>query len=128
MIVGNEVLYRNDLTPEQMMLYLDRVRAALHQPVTIAEPNYIWLKYPELADHVDFITIHLFPFWNGKNRADAINDAVGAYQDVQKRFPNKHVVVGEIGWPSNGDRRSARTPRYPTKRSSIGTGSTKPKS
>jgi exo-beta-1,3-glucanase (GH17 family) len=45
-----------------MMAYADRVRAALHQPVSIAEPDYIWLKYPELADHVDFITIHIVPF------------------------------------------------------------------
>ncbi len=71
-IVGNEVLFRNDLTPEQMMAYLDRVRAAVRQPVSIAEPDYIWLKYPELAQHVDYITIHLFPFWNGIARHDAV--------------------------------------------------------
>jgi hypothetical protein len=83
------VLFRNDLTPEQMMAYLDRVRAALHQPVSIAEPDYIWLQYPELADHVDFITIHLFPFWNGvtgvqcrpkQRQGDAVGQALGAYQ------------------------------------------------
>ena len=113
-IVGNEVLYRNDLTPEQMMAYLDRVRAAVHQPVSIAEPEYIWLKYPELADHVDFITIHIFPFWNGipvvasaivpAQRTPALNAALGAYDELTKRFPSRHIVVGEIGWPSNGDR------------------------
>ena len=109
-IVGNEVLFRNDLTPEQMMAYLDRVRAAVHQPVSIAEPDYIWLKYPELAQHVDFITIHLFPFWNGVVRKDAIGQALGAYRNVQEHFPGKHVVVGEIGWPSNGDRREYADP------------------
>ena len=65
------MLFRGDLTPEQMMAYLDRVRAAVRQPVSIAEPDYVWLKYPELAEHVDFITIHLFPFWNGVPRKDA---------------------------------------------------------
>ncbi|WP_158881886.1 glycosyltransferase family 2 protein [Rhodanobacter sp. L36] len=113
-IVGNEVLFRNDLPPEQMMAYLDRVRAAVRQPVSIAEPDYIWLKYPELAEHVDFITIHLFPFWNGipvvanvldpRQRPAALNAALGSYDHVQQLFPTKHIVVGEIGWPSNGDR------------------------
>jgi exo-beta-1,3-glucanase (GH17 family)/glycosyltransferase involved in cell wall biosynthesis len=109
-IVGNEVLFRNDLTPEQMMVYVDRVRAALHQPVSIGEPDYIWLKYPELADHVDFITIHLFPFWNGRPQSAAIGDALGAYHNIKQHFPNKPIVVGEIGWPSNGDRHEYADP------------------
>lgn len=109
-IVGNEALFRNDVTPDQMMAYADRVRAALHQPVSIAEPDYIWLKYPELVQHVDFITIHLFPFWNGlpltNSRGDpvAVDQALAAYQAIRARYPGKPVVVGEIGWPSNGDR------------------------
>ncbi|MDE2156259.1 MAG: glycosyltransferase [Xanthomonadaceae bacterium] len=109
-VVGNEALFRNDVTPGQLMAYADRVRAALHQPVSIAEPDYLWLKYPELAEHVDFITIHLFPFWNGvpltNSRGDpvAVNQAFDAYEAIRKRFPDKPVVVGEIGWPSNGDR------------------------
>jgi exo-beta-1,3-glucanase (GH17 family) len=109
-IVGNEVLFRNDLTPEQMMTYLDRVRAAVHQPVSIAEPDYIWLKYPELAQHVDFVTIHLFPFWNGIVRKDAVPAALGAYEQIRQHFPDKPVVVGEIGWPSNGDRHEYADP------------------
>ncbi len=103
-IVGNEVLFRHDLSPDQLMAYADRVRAALHQPVSIAEPDYIWLKYPELVQHVDFITVHLFPYWNGVPRNRAIDDAVGSYEALRRKYPNKPIVVGEIGWPSNGDR------------------------
>ncbi|WP_225737336.1 glycosyltransferase [Dyella acidiphila] len=109
-VVGNEVLYTNALSVDQMMAYLDRARAHIRQPVTIAEPDYIWLKYPELADHVDFITIHLFPFWNGVDRKDALEATIGAYHNITRRFPNKHVVVGETGWPSNGDRRERAYP------------------
>ncbi len=103
-IVGNEVLFRNDIPPEQLMAYVDRVRAALRQPVSVAEPDYIWLKYPELAEHVDFITVHLFPYWNGMDRKDAIGAALGSYKELRAKYPNKPVVIGEIGWPSNGDR------------------------
>jgi exo-beta-1,3-glucanase (GH17 family) len=103
-IVGNEVLFRNNISPEQLMAYADRVRAAVHQPVSIAEPWHIWAKYPELAQHVDFITVHLFPYWNGIDRKAAIGDALGSYHQLQQLFPNKPIVIGEIGWPSNGDR------------------------
>ncbi len=109
-IIGNEVLFRNDLPVDRMITYLDRARAHIKQPVSIAEPDYIWLKYPELADHVDFITIHLFPFWNGVDRKDSIGAALGAYNAIKQRFPNKLVIVGEIGWPSNGDRRERAYP------------------
>ncbi len=112
-LVGNEVLFRNDIPPEQLMAYADRVRAAIHQPVSIAEPFHIWARYPELADHVDFITVHLFPYWNGiavtgtgkgLSAFPAVADALGSYEALQKMFPGKHIVIGEIGWPSNGDR------------------------
>ncbi|KRE88657.1 benzoate transporter [Frateuria sp. Soil773] len=103
-VVGNEVLFRNDIPPEQLMAYADRVRAAVHQPVTIAEPAHIWVKYPELVRHVDFITVHLFPYWNGVDRKNAIDDALGSYQQLQRLYPDKHIVIGEIGWPSNGNR------------------------
>ena len=109
-IVGNEVLLRNDISPEQLMTYLDRVRASLHQPVSTAEPWHIWEKYPELVQHVDFITVHLFPYWNGIDRKDALADALSRYNHLRQLYPNKPVVVGEIGWPSNGDRFQYATP------------------
>ncbi|WP_329743469.1 glycosyltransferase family 2 protein [Dyella sp. A6] len=118
-IVGNEVLFRNDLPPAKLMAYVDRVRAAIRQPVSIAEPDYIWEKYPELAQHVDFITVHLFPYWNGipltgsgkgLDHYPAIASALGSYQKLRQMFPGKPIVVGEIGWPSNGDRHEYAKP------------------
>ncbi len=109
-IVGNEVLLRGDISAQDLMVYLDRVRAQLHQPVSTAEPWHIWEKYPELVQHVDFITVHLFPYWNGIARKDALDDALARYHHLQQLFPNKPIVVGEIGWPSNGDRFQFATP------------------
>jgi exo-beta-1,3-glucanase (GH17 family)/glycosyltransferase involved in cell wall biosynthesis len=103
-MVGNEVLLRNDMSPQELMAYLDRARAAIKQPVSTAEPWHIWQKYPELARHVDFITVHLLPYWEGVPRKDAIGEALMRYEQLQRLFPDKHIVIGEIGWPSNGDR------------------------
>ncbi len=103
-IVGNEVLFRGDLPPDQVMSYLDRVRAAVRQPVSVAEPFHIWLQNPELADHVDFITVHLFPYWNGIEARAGVTDSIESYKALRAQYPGKHIVIGEIGWPSNGDR------------------------
>ncbi len=103
-LVGNEVLLRGDIKPSRLMAYLDRARALIRQPVSTAEPWHIWEKYPELAQHVDFITVHLLPYWEGVPLHDALPDAIRRYRHLQQMFPNKPIVVGEIGWPSNGDR------------------------
>ena len=102
--VGNEVLLRHDMSPEKLMAYIDRVRAAVRQPVSTAEPWHVWEKYPELAQHVDFITVHLLPYWEGVPRKDAIGDVLMRYRRLQRLFPDKRIVIGEVGWPSNGDR------------------------
>ncbi len=103
-IVGNEALLRGDLTLEQIIPYLDRVRRALKVPVSTAEPWHIWHKYPELVDHVDYIVVHLLPYWEGVPRRVAVADTLARYDALQKAYPKKLIVIGEVGWPSNGDR------------------------
>jgi exo-beta-1,3-glucanase (GH17 family)/cellulose synthase/poly-beta-1,6-N-acetylglucosamine synthase-like glycosyltransferase len=103
-MVGNEVLLRGDIKVSALMDYLDRVRSHTYLPVSTAEPPYIWLKYPKLAEHVDFITIHLLPYWDGVPVDEAVDFVLKRYQQVQDAFPNKQVIIGEVGWPSNGRR------------------------
>lgn len=109
-MIGNETMLRDDLTVAQMIDYLDRARAAIRQPVSTAEPAHIWKKYPELVEHVDFITVHLLPYWEGVARKDAINAALFNYRELQTLYPNKKVVIGEVGWPSYGDRKMFAVP------------------
>ena len=109
-MIGNEVLLRNDLSPHELMAYLDRARAAVRQPVSTAEPWHIWMKYPELARHVDFITVHLLPYWEGVPRKDAIGNVLMRYEQLRQMFPDKPIVIGEVGWPSNGDRHEYAKP------------------
>ncbi|MGB8147905.1 MAG: benzoate transporter, partial [Azonexus sp.] len=106
-IAGNETLLRDEMKPAELHAYLDRLRRALQVPVSTAEPWHVWLKQPDLADHVDFITVHLLPYWEGLPVEAALDYALQRYAEVRARFPGKKVVIGEIGWPSNGDRRAA---------------------
>ena len=101
-IVGNEVLLRGDLPIEEFTKYLDRAREAITQPVGTAETWDTWLAHPELAHHVDFIGVHLLPYWEGVAVDQAVDYSLAQFKRLQKTFPHKPIVVAEIGWPSRG--------------------------
>ena len=48
-IVGNEAIYSEEVTPEQLMSHLDRMRASVKVPVTTAEQWHVWQEHPELG-------------------------------------------------------------------------------
>jgi exo-beta-1,3-glucanase (GH17 family) len=103
-IVGNEVLLRNDRTVDQLIEYIRYVKAHVKQPVTYADVWEWWLKYPQVADEVDFITIHLLPYWEDipTSVEDAEERILEAYKTIHERFPGKPILVGEVGWPTAG--------------------------
>jgi exo-beta-1,3-glucanase (GH17 family) len=101
-LVGNEVLLRGDLTLEELEKYLDRARAAISQPVGTAETWNTWLTHPDLAQHVDFIGVHLLPYWEGVPVDEAVEYSFAQLKRLQKTFPHKPIVIAEIGWPSRG--------------------------
>jgi len=119
-IVGNEVLLRKDLTANELRRYIRQVKQRVTQPVTYADVWEFWLRNPQLADEVDFITIHILPYWEdepiGVDRREADGKLtiekhlVDIYKKVQARFPGKKIVIGETGWPSDGRMRSDARP------------------
>ena len=106
-IIGNEVLFRGDLKIEELARYLDRARASIGQPVGTAETWHTWLAYPELAQHVDFIGVHLLPYWEGVAVDRAVDYSFSQLRRLQKTFPHKPIVIAEIGWPSRGRTRES---------------------
>lgn len=101
-IVGNEALFREEIKPEQLIGYLDRVRAAVKAPVTTAEQWHIWKKYPELAKHVDLVAAHILPYWEFVPREDSVKFVLDRAAELKKMFPKKPLLLGEVGWPSKG--------------------------
>src|SRR6202161_179353 len=101
-MVGNEVLLRGDLTVEELSAVLDRARAAIRQPVGYADTWATWLKNPEITKHVDFIAVHLFSYWEGVDVESAVDFCFRELKAVQAAYPKKPVIIGEIGWPSEG--------------------------
>jgi exo-beta-1,3-glucanase (GH17 family)/cellulose synthase/poly-beta-1,6-N-acetylglucosamine synthase-like glycosyltransferase len=105
-LVGNEVLLRGDMTVPELAQQLDRARAAIRQPVGYADTWATWLKNPEIARHVDFIAVHLFPYWEGVDVESAVEFCFRELKAVQLAYPKKPVIIGEIGWPSEGRNRA----------------------
>jgi glucan 1,3-beta-glucosidase len=111
-IVGNEVLLRGEQTPEALAAMLARVKQATGKPVTYADVWEFWLKAPQLANAVDFVTIHILPYWEdqpqpveaGLAHLEAIVDKVRA------AIPSKPILIGETGWPSEGREREDAVP------------------
>jgi len=101
-MVGNEVLLRTDVTPDQLINYIREVKHNTWRPVSTSETWDIWLKHPELVAEVDFIAVHILPYWEGIAAEDAVDYVFDRYHEVQKAYPNKPIIITEVGWPSDG--------------------------
>ena len=105
--VGNEVLLRGDISKEVLYRHLDFLREAVYQPVSTAEPWHVWIKYPELAQHVDYIAVHMLPYWEGVSVKHAVDYVIAKIELLQHTFPGMPIVIAEVGWPSNGRTRES---------------------
>ncbi len=101
-MVGNEVLLRAEIPPEQLVEYIREVKKNTWRPVSTSETWAEWMRHPELVDEVDFIAVHILPYWEGIAAEDAVDYVFDRYHAVQKAYPNKPIVITEVGWPSDG--------------------------
>ncbi|HKB52472.1 MAG TPA: hypothetical protein VKD22_00635, partial [Ramlibacter sp.] len=103
-IVGNEVLLRGELSAAALAAYLRQVRSAISEPVSYADVWELWLRHPELAASVDYLTIHILPYWEDHpvSPERAVQHVASVYARVQRAFPGRRVMIGETGWPSAG--------------------------
>jgi exo-beta-1,3-glucanase (GH17 family)/cellulose synthase/poly-beta-1,6-N-acetylglucosamine synthase-like glycosyltransferase len=106
-IVGNEVVLREDIPVEQLIGYLRRVRAKLQIPVSTAEPWHVWTRHPELVEEVDFLAVHMLPYWEGVHIDSAVQYVIDHINELKALYPGKPIVIAEVGWPSNGRTRHA---------------------
>jgi len=101
-IVGNEAVLREDLSVDELVAHLREVKRSVWAPVSTAEPWHIWLAHPELVQQVDFIAVHMLPYWEGVDVESAVDHVLRRYRELQQAYPNKPVVITEVGWPSHG--------------------------
>lgn len=111
-VVGNEVLLRGEMTTPDLAAIIRSVKAQVAVPVTYADVWEYWLRNREIYDAVDFVTIHILPYWEDfpirAKYAAAHVDAIRKRLAVA--FPGKEILIGETGWPSEGRMRAGALP------------------
>jgi glucan 1,3-beta-glucosidase len=111
-IVGNEVLLRRERTAGDLAADLAWARARTSVPLSYADVWEFWLRNPALADAVDFVTIHILPYWEDEPVAnrEAARYALETWRRMHAAFSGKEVFLGETGWPSAGRMRAGARP------------------
>ncbi len=115
-IVGNEVLLRGDLQSGQLIEYIREVKRSVKQPVSYADVWSMYMKYPELIKEVDFITIHILPYWEDEPiTVDQAPEHIErifkqVQQEADEIAPGKPILIGESGWPGEGRQRGWSVP------------------
>lgn len=111
-VVGNEALLRKDISGERLAKLITEVKGRVQQPVTYADVWEFWHKHPQVAPAVDFITIHLLPYWEDKPTGieEAIEHVADIREEFGREFAPKDIFIGETGWPSAGRQRETAVP------------------
>ncbi len=110
--VGNEALveWNDHMVPlEQVIAYVREVKAAIEQPVTVADNYEWWIKDgAPLAAVVDFIGVHTYPVWEGRGIDEGLSYTIENLEGVRAALPGKPIAILEAGWATTasefGDR------------------------
>lgn len=110
-IVGNEVLLRNDLTAQRLAEHIKYVKSKVSVPVTTAEVASVAAlpKHRMIIDAVDYLMAHVHPYWDGVDIESAAWHVADVYHKTRDTT-GKKVVIGETGWPSDGPIRGHAEP------------------
>ncbi|MGZ3287812.1 MAG: glycoside hydrolase family 17 protein, partial [Xanthobacteraceae bacterium] len=111
-IVGNEVLLRGEMSGPELVRIIREVKGQVSMPVTYADVWEFWLRHREVAAAVDFVTVHILPYWEDFPipARDAPNHVDAIRRQMVAAFPDKDILVGEFGWPSAGRMREGALP------------------
>lgn len=112
-VVGNEVLLRGEMSGADLAVLIRSVKEKVAPiPVTYADVWEFWLRHREVFDAVDFVTIHILPFW--EDFPVRAKHAAAHVLEIRKRMeislPGKEILIGETGWPSAGRMREGALP------------------
>ena len=101
--VGNEVMYRKELTEEQLIGYINRVKEALPGiPVGYVDAYYEFSHRPRITEACDVILANCYPYWEGCPQEYALNHMREMYGQAAAAGNGKRVIITETGWPSEG--------------------------
>jgi cellulose synthase/poly-beta-1,6-N-acetylglucosamine synthase-like glycosyltransferase/exo-beta-1,3-glucanase (GH17 family) len=102
LMIGNEAVLRGEYTADQMAALLKRIRKETNVPVSTADIWSNWLAHPELVEASDYIAVHMLPYWEGVPVDKAVDYVMDKYDQIHAKYPDKPIMLAEVGWPSAG--------------------------
>lgn len=103
--VGNEVLYRKELTEDELLSFIHKVRneIPLAIPVGYVDAYYEFSIKPRITEACDVILCNCYPYWEGTNQEHALAHMKSMYHQAKSAANGKKVIITEAGWPSQGE-------------------------
>ena len=102
--VGNEVLYREDLTEDELLDYIYRVKKALPGiQVGYVDAYYEFGNRPRVTEACDVILANCYPFWEGCSLEHSYLYMKDMYNRALQAGKGKKVIITETGWPNVGE-------------------------
>ena len=103
--IGNEVMYRKDLTEDELLAYINKGRKEIpeHVPVGYVDAYYEFTIKPRITEACDVILTNCYPYWEGTNDKFALSHMKSMYYQVLAAANGKKVIITETGWPSQGE-------------------------
>jgi len=101
--VGNEVMYRKDLTEDQLLGYIQQVKNEHpHIPVGYVDAYYEFENRPRITEACDVILANCYPFWEGCHIDYSLLYMQDMYRRTVRAAKGKKVIITETGWPNKG--------------------------
>jgi exo-beta-1,3-glucanase (GH17 family) len=112
MMVGSEVLLRGEMKAPELCEIIRSVKAQVGVPLSYADVWEFWLRNPDISKCVDFVTVHILPYWEDDpvRAEDAAAHTIDIRKSVALAFPDKEILIGETGWPGRGRMRAGAIP------------------
>lgn len=112
--VGNEVMYRGDLTEEELLQFMEKVRQGVTNdtPIGYVDAYYEFADHPRIAEACDVILANCYPFWEGCDMDYSLLYARDMFQRALRAGNGKKVIISETGWPSQGTNLEGAFPSF----------------
>jgi glucan 1,3-beta-glucosidase len=102
--VGNEVMYRKDLSEEELLLFIQEVKSRIPGvPVGYVDAYYEFTHRPAITAVCDVVLCNCYPFWEGCPFDGSLSYMQQMYHQAKDAGNGKPVIITETGWPSMGD-------------------------
>ena len=112
--VGNEVMYRGDLTEHELLDFMYHVKDQLPSsvPMGYVDAYYEFAHRPKITEACDVILANCYPYWEGCSIEYSLIYMKDMYNQALKAGKGKKVIITETGWPSEGEGLNGALPSY----------------